>query len=163
MLRKLCDEQSKQWNRYIPALLFAYRDASAVQDTTGFSPFQLLYGRQVRGPLSILRELWTKEVEDDEVKSTYQYVVDLRTRLEDTCKLAQEAAQKNSAKYKSYADSKAKNRQFQKGDEVLLLLPDDNNKLLMQWRGPFTILEKVNQFDYTIRIRGKIRHSMLIC
>ena len=153
MLRKLCDEQPKQWNRYVPALLFAYRDT--VQDTTGFSPFQLLYGRQVRGPLSILRELWTKEVEDDEVKSTYQYVVDLRTRLEDTCKLAQEAIQKNSAKYKSYADSKAKDRQFQKGDEVLLLLPDDNNKLLMQWRGPFTILEKVNQFDYTIRIRGK--------
>ena len=44
---------------------------------------------------------------------------------------------------------------FKKGDEVLLLLPDDNNKLLMQWRGSFTIAEKVNQFDYTIRIRGK--------
>ena len=110
MLRQLCDERPKQWNRYIPALLFAYRDT--MQDTTGFSPFQLLYGRWVRGPLLILRELWTKEVEDDEVKTTYQHVVDLRARLEDTCKLAQEAVQKNSAKYKSYADSKAKVMKF---------------------------------------------------
>ena len=112
ILRKFCDEQPKQWSRYIPALLFAYRDT--MQDNTGFSPIQLLYGRQVRGPLSILTELWTKEVEDDEVKTTYQYEVDLRARLEDTCKLAQEAVQKNSANYKSYADSKAKDRQFQK-------------------------------------------------
>ena len=153
MLRKLCDEQPKQWNRYIPALLFAYRDTE--QDTTGFSPFQLLYGRKVRGPLSILRELWTKEIRDDEIKTTYQYVVDLRERLEDTCKLAKEAVQKNTTKYKLYADSKARDRQFQKGDEVLLLLPDDNNKLLMQWRGPFAVIEKVNQVDYVIRIKGK--------
>ena len=51
MLRKLCEEQPKQWNRYIPALLFAYRDT--VHHSTGYSPFQHLYGRQVRGPLTI--------------------------------------------------------------------------------------------------------------
>lgn len=28
MLRKLCEEQPRQWNRYISALLFAYRDAT---------------------------------------------------------------------------------------------------------------------------------------
>ena len=155
MLRKLCEEQPKQWNRYIPALLFAYRDT--IQDSTGYSPFQLLYGRQVRGPLTILKELWTKEIQDEEVKTTYQYVVDLRERLEDTCQLAQEAVQRNSKKYKLYADSKAKDRQFQKDDEVLLLLPSDNNKLLMQWRGPFTVLEKVNPYDYKIKIQGKIK------
>ena len=55
MLRKLSEEQPKQWDRYIPALLFAYRET--VQESTGFSPFQLLYGRHVRGPLSILKQL----------------------------------------------------------------------------------------------------------
>ena len=45
--------------------------------------------------------------------------------------------------------------QFQRGVEVLLLLADDNNTLLMHWKGPFTKVRKVNQFDYTIRIRGK--------
>ena len=112
MLRKCCEEQPKQWNRFIPALLFAYRDT--VQDSTGYSPFQLLYGRQVRGPLTILKELWTSNIEDEEVKTTYQYVVDLRQRLEDTCKLAQEELVKNSKKYKTYYDTKAKVRSLKK-------------------------------------------------
>ena len=28
------------------------------QASTGFSPFELLYGRSVRGPLSVLKESW---------------------------------------------------------------------------------------------------------
>ena len=37
----------------------------------------------------ILKELWTKENADTEVKSTFQYVLDLKEKLEDTCSLAQ--------------------------------------------------------------------------
>ncbi|XP_070206184.1 uncharacterized protein [Littorina saxatilis] len=48
MLRKLAQEKPKQWDRYIPALLFAYREVP--QESLGFSPFELLYGRTVRGP-----------------------------------------------------------------------------------------------------------------
>ena len=61
MLRRLCNEQPRQWPRYINAVLFAYREVP--QESTGFSPFELLYGRTVRGPIQILKELWTKEVE----------------------------------------------------------------------------------------------------
>lgn len=47
--------------------------------TLKFSPFELLYGRNVRGPISILHDLWTKDELDDNIKSTYQYVLDLRS------------------------------------------------------------------------------------
>lgn len=162
MLKKLCEEQPRQWNRYISALLFAYTDVT--QDSTGYSPFQLLYGRQVRRPLTILKELWTKEIRDEEVKTTYQYVVDVRQKLEDTCQLAQEEFSRNSKRYKFYTDASAKERQFKQGDEVLLLLPRDHNKLLMQWRGPFTFIDKVSPFDYKINIKGKIKtyHSNML-
>ena len=40
--------------------------------------------------MHILRELWTKDMDEHEVKSSYQYVLDLRERLEDTLKLALE-------------------------------------------------------------------------
>ena len=76
MLKNLCAEKPKQWNRSIDPLLFAYREAP--QDSLGFSPFELLYGRTLRGPLSILRELWTNERKDSEVSTTNEYVVDLR-------------------------------------------------------------------------------------
>ena len=155
MLRRLCDEKPRQWDRYIPSLLFAYREA--IQESTGFSPFQLLYGRQVRGPLGILKELWTKQFDDEEVKTTYQYVVDLRERLEETCKLVQDTLKESSERYKFYADSKSRDRQFEKGEEVLLLLPTDNNKLIMQWKGPYLITEKINPYDYKVNIKGKIK------
>ena len=76
MLRRMCGERPQDWDRYLPAVLFAYREAP--QESTGFSPFELLYGRTVRGPSHILRELWSREQETPEVRTTYQYVVDLR-------------------------------------------------------------------------------------
>ena len=39
MLRKMCKEQLKDWDRYLPAVLFAYREV--LQASTGFSPFRL--------------------------------------------------------------------------------------------------------------------------
>ena len=54
MLRKLCAERPKDWDRYLPAVLFAYREVP--QASTGFSLFELLYGRTVRGPMNILMD-----------------------------------------------------------------------------------------------------------
>ena len=54
-------------DRYVGPLLFAYREVR--QDSLGYSPFELLYGRTVRGPMSILRELMTNEVAEPEVKT----------------------------------------------------------------------------------------------
>ena len=42
----MCSEQPKEWDRFIEPLLFAYREVP--QESTGFSPFELLYGREVR-------------------------------------------------------------------------------------------------------------------
>ena len=64
MLRKLCAERPKDWDRYLPAVLFAYREVP--QASTGFSPFELLYGRTVRGPMNILKDLWTAEIDSDD-------------------------------------------------------------------------------------------------
>ena len=50
--------------------MFAYREVK--QDSLGYSPFELLYGRTVRGPMSILREMMTNEKVEPEVKTTYE-------------------------------------------------------------------------------------------
>lgn len=51
MLRKTATQDGKDWDRLIPFLLFAYREVP--HESTGFSPFELLYGHEVRGPLDI--------------------------------------------------------------------------------------------------------------
>ena len=53
-----------------------------------------MYGRYVKGPMAILRELWSGEAPYEQVLSTYQYVIELRDRLEQTCKLAHENLKK---------------------------------------------------------------------
>ena len=45
MLRKVVAEDQQDWDKWLPYLLFAYREVP--QDSTGFSPFELLYGRAV--------------------------------------------------------------------------------------------------------------------
>ena len=100
--------------------------------------------------MTILRELWTGEVEAVETKSVYQYVIDLKERLEETCKMAKTELQKSKARYKKYYNRKARARSFEVGDEVLILLPTDHNKLIMHWKGPFPIVEKVSRLDYKI-------------
>ena len=49
-----------------------------------------MYGRTVRGPINILQELWTQEIDEQEVKSSYQYMLDLLERLNDTLKRTKE-------------------------------------------------------------------------
>lgn len=107
--------------------------------------------------MKILRELWTKQVEDSEVRTTYQYVVDLKERLEATCKMTREDLEKSSKRYRKYYNKGGLERQMAVGEKVLVLLPTASNKLLMQWKGPFTIVEKVGKVDYKIDMGGKLK------
>ena len=113
MLQRMCAERPKDWDRYLPALLFAVREVP--KESLGFSPFELLYGRNVPGPMAILRELWTDEVEDEEVCSTYDYVINLRKPLEHTCELAMENLQKSARKTKGVLRSMSETSIFQSG------------------------------------------------
>ena len=162
MLRKLCEEKPKDWDRFVAPLLFAYREVP--QSTLGFSPFELLYGRSVRGPIAILKELWTSEKVSSDVKLTYQYVTDLKDRLMQTTELVQENLLKKDQEYKHYYDRKSRRRTFKPGDKVLLLLPTSQNKLLMQWKGPFTIQMKVGINDYKVELPTgvKVFHANLL-
>ena len=155
ILKRLCAEKPRDWDRYLPAVLFAYREVP--QESLKFSPFELLYGRSVRGPMSILKTLWTKEVNEDDVQTSYSYVLNLRERLEETCKLAHEELGKAQVKYKKNYDRTSRCRTFQVGDKVLILLPTEANKLIMQWKGPFPVRERTGKNDYKIEVKGKSR------
>nr|XP_037270745.1 uncharacterized protein LOC119162962 [Rhipicephalus microplus] len=63
MLKRISQEKPRSRDRYLAPLLFAHRKVP--QASLGFSPFQLIYGRHVRGPLRVLKELWSNEVIND--------------------------------------------------------------------------------------------------
>jgi predicted DNA-binding protein (UPF0278 family) len=107
--------------------------------------------------MMILKQLWTREVEDPEVKTSYEYVFDLRERLEETGKLAQDELKKFQRRSQRYYNRKAKSRSFKIGSKVLLLLPTDKNKLLLQWKGPFVVESNVGVNDYGIKVGDKVK------
>ena len=53
MLRKTASEEGKDCDKLLPYVLFAYRVVP--QESTGFLPFELVYGREVRGPFGNAR------------------------------------------------------------------------------------------------------------
>ncbi|XP_040065085.1 uncharacterized protein LOC120838976 [Ixodes scapularis] len=155
MLKRMCQEKPADWDRYLAPLLFAYREVP--QASLGFSPFELLYGRNVRGPLSVLKELWTNEALEEETKTTYEYVFELRNKLEDTCKIAHEELERASERYRRCFDRKARHRHIGVGDLVLILLPTDQNKLLMQWKGPYPVVGQKGPLDYEVDLGHGIK------
>ncbi|GFU66227.1 retrovirus-related Pol polyprotein from transposon 412 [Trichonephila clavipes] len=60
MIHHVIREDPRSWDRQLPFLLFAYREVP--NTTTGVSPFRLLYGREARGPLAILKSSWGGEI-----------------------------------------------------------------------------------------------------
>lgn len=121
MLKRLTSDRPKDWDRFLSPLLFAIRDSP--QESLQFSPFELIYGCSVRGPMTILKDLWTRDILDEEVKTTYQYVIDLQSRLEDTCRLAQQNLGKASIRYRNIYNRRSKRKNLKVGDKVLVLLP----------------------------------------
>ena len=100
LVKKVTAEKPKDWHRYLGPLMFAVKDTP--QDSTGFTPFELLYGHQVRVPMMLLKRLWTGDNEDPEVKTSYQYVVDLKQRVEETCELAKNELAKVQTRNQKY-------------------------------------------------------------
>jgi hypothetical protein len=148
ILRKLCSEQPKQWHRYIDPLLFAIR---TTENSNGYTPFELLFGRLPRTHVAVLRDLWTGHDQDPEVKTMYQYVLDIRNRIEETCQLAQREIAKTHLKNERRMNKHAKLRELIPGDKVLVISPKPQNKLEFIWKGPAVVVERKGVVSYKIR------------
>lgn len=54
MLLPVVDKEGRNWDLLLPCILFAIRECP--QASTGFTPFELLFGRQLRGQLDVAQE-----------------------------------------------------------------------------------------------------------
>ncbi len=65
-LLKFVDKEQNEWDLYLDSILFSYR--VSCQDSTKYSPFFLVYGRQARLPVQFNKKLKEKgeNAEDEE-------------------------------------------------------------------------------------------------
>ena len=151
MLRKTATSEGKDWDTLIPYVLFAYREVP--QASTGFSPFELLYGRSVRGPLDVVRETWEATTKRD--PNVVSYVLAMREKLDKMTELVQENLSRAQSYQKTWYDRTARVREFGVGDRVVVLLPTSTHKLRAQWQGPYTIVRKFGEANYVVDMKDK--------
>ena len=151
MLRRTADEEGKDWDHFIPYLLFAYREVP--QASTGFSPFELLYGRQVRGPLDILTETWEASTKSSD--SVVSYVLSIQDRLAKLQELVGTNLANAQETQKTWYDRHAMERELKPGGQVLVLLPTSTNKLLAEWQGPYKVTRRVGRVVYEIDMHNR--------
>ena len=145
MLRKTAVKEGIDWDKMLPYVLFAYREVP--QTSTGFSPFELLYGYQVRGPLDVLKETWQSSEKSEE--SVVSHVLSIRDKMKILADANLGIAQQQQ---KKWYDRNARYRSFKPDDMVLLLLPTSTSKLMAQWQGPFKVIKKIGRTNYLIEM-----------
>ena len=155
MLMRLAEKETRNWDRFVSAALFAYREVPNV--STGMSPYEMVYGRRVRGPMSILKNLFTNKFIEQETKQVYEYLLDLRNRLRIGSEIAQNNDNESKKIYKKYYDRYCINKKIEEGDHVLLLKPHKENKLALYWDGPYVVEKRNSQFNYTVRKGDKMK------
>eukprot|EP00731_Ephydatia_muelleri_P003215 Em0001g3215a len=116
MLLKAAVQEGKDWDLLIPYVLFAYREVP--QCSTGFSPFELLYGRDVRGPLDVLKESW--EAMEKSGESVVSHMLSIRDKMESMSALVRENLEKAQETEKRWYDKNARQRVFNEGVKDML-------------------------------------------
>ncbi|XP_042320340.1 uncharacterized protein LOC121929090 [Sceloporus undulatus] len=149
MIRKFVEEHSNDWDLALQQFLFAYR--SVPHPSLGFSPFELVYGHEVKGPLQLVRRQW-----EGDQPSQQTNVVDFVTKLQNTLRSAWQEAHDNLRQaqqdQKAWYDQFARERCFQPGDHVMVLKASRTNKLETSWIGPATVLERMGPVNYLIQL-----------
>ncbi len=154
MLLKLCQDKPDTWDKMIPAVLFAYRELP--NETTGYPPFTLVYGRQVRGPADILADIFTgKNDISEEYVFVGEYAKNMKEVLQDAHERANTSAKESLKRHRQNKNLHKYMRQYYRGDQVLLLLPTNGNNLFMSYQGPFKVISVLDNNNYLIRVGNK--------
>ena len=157
MIRSYCFDTENDWDEGIHLLLFTVRES--VQESLGFSPFELVFGHTVRGPLKLLKEKFLSN--DDSSLKLLQYVSYFKDRLSKACEAARTNLKSAQRKMKCWYDENAKEINFQPGDKVLALLPIPGKPLKARYYGPYTVDKKISDVNYIVKTPGRRKQKQL--
>ena len=123
--------KKSDWKTYVPSLVHAYNCTK--HESTEYSPFFLMFGRQPRLPVDLL----LGSADDNEDGNTYEdYVNTLRDRLRSAYDLAASHVAKAQKSQKQRYDLKARCNRVVIGDRVLIrnVGLQGKNKLADRWK-----------------------------
>ena len=128
--------------------MFAYRDA--VQESTGYTPFELACTHEVKAPLDVLRNTWVPTAGLDE--DIAEYVGQVHARMKEISEEVQKNLNMAQKQQKHWYDKRSRKRELKAGEQVLLLLPDSTSKFRCPWRGPYTVTKSTGKVTYEVKM-----------
>lgn len=115
MLGTLSNQRKENWRKYIRPLVHAYNCTR--NDTTGETPFYLMFGRQPRLPIDLCFGI---DPVGHNHKTHQKYVRDLRLRLKHAYECAKRETEKSQLANKRRWDQKIVASSLEEGDRVLI-------------------------------------------
>ena len=157
MINSLDQGEFENWDKHLPLFLFSYREIPS--DFTGYSPFHLMYGRQIRGPLELMKQGFLGESDGQDIPSK---LLEMSANMMTWMANAKVKKAQKQKKMKQNYDKKAIDRHFKVGDKVLVFLPQGGGKFESKWQGPYDITKKVNDLNYEIHMPDKMKSHRVL-
>ena len=147
MLRACVIHFDKSWDKCLSLAEFSYNNS--YQESLKMAPFEVLYGRRCRTPLS-----WSQ------VGERVVFGPDLVTEAEEKVRLIQANLKAAQSRQKSYFDKRRDPLQFEVGDHVYLWVSptrgvqrfEVKGKLAPRYVGPYEIIETCGPVAYRVRL-----------
>jgi hypothetical protein len=145
-LRNYVNADQDNWDEWVDYATFTYN--TTPHTSTGFTPFELIYGRKAELPSA------TRKVPQP-LYSYDDYMKELKYRLQTSHAIAREKISVKKTQNKKYYDSHTRAYTFNVGDWVLLKKMVRENKLSALYEGPFKIVAINSDVNCTIKRRKK--------
>ncbi|KAL7841611.1 hypothetical protein SRHO_G00253020 [Serrasalmus rhombeus] len=146
----LADKHQRDWDRHLPLVLWSCR--AAVQESTSFTPAQLMLGRELCTPTDLVFGL---PVGLDTPVSESCYARNLRERLAAVHRTARENQEGASARQKRAYDTRCQGAPLAPGTAVWFYNPRRKTgrcpKLQSDWEGPCRVLHRLLEVVYRVQ------------
>ena len=149
MLAKNVKDNQRDWDLWLQKVLFAYR--TSLHETTGFTPFHLVFGRTPNLPVDVM----LGRIEGEVIQGYPLYVQGLHSKLKSAFEQTRKKITTSHEHRKELYDKGSQGVEFKVGDRVWLYNPTikvgKTRKLSSLWRGPYTIRQnKLCQLPHTV-------------
>ncbi|XP_066987487.1 uncharacterized protein [Macrobrachium rosenbergii] len=159
LLRKYMEETAQSWDENLDLLMYMLR--SVPNDSTGVSPFELMFGRKPRTTLSMVKENFIHNKEED-TTTLLAYMKELKEKFLSMYNFANENLLISQEKMSNLYNRKTKLREFNIGDQVLVYHPIPGAPLREKFMGPYTIASRPSKLNYIISTPDRRRPTQMV-